>query len=283
MLRSFGRGWAKLQSRLGRPLSNPRTLAGLYLKMEQDLKDYDLKSGIESELLSRYRIGGFHPVSIGDSLCDGRYHISFKLGFGSFSTDWLALDTHHNRLVNIKILLADFGEQSHEETVLRALSQSDKQHPGRQHVSTLLDTFSHTGRNGVHRCLVFKVMNLTLGQQCQRDARLRAEAAWSVSKQVAQALQYIHSQGFIHGDVHSGNVMLASHPKGLSELSLLDSLPTLQETPYSSSGIFTTTHPPFQFHHSSYDNLGDASFDHKLIACRSHHEPESAVSRCGEH
>lgn len=44
------------------------------------------------EALEAYRPGGYHPVSLGDSFLDGRYVIRNKLGYGGYSTVWLARD-----------------------------------------------------------------------------------------------------------------------------------------------------------------------------------------------
>jgi hypothetical protein len=44
------------------------------------------------ERMQRYRTGGFHPVSLGDTFCEGRYKVYHKLGWGGFSTVWLARD-----------------------------------------------------------------------------------------------------------------------------------------------------------------------------------------------
>ena len=46
----------------------------------------------EEEDLEDYRPGGYHPVRIGDDFNDGRYTIVRKLGWGHFSTVWLARD-----------------------------------------------------------------------------------------------------------------------------------------------------------------------------------------------
>lgn len=45
------------------------------------------------ESLSRYQPGGYHPVSLGDTFENGRYSVGHKLGWGGFSTVWLAKDT----------------------------------------------------------------------------------------------------------------------------------------------------------------------------------------------
>jgi hypothetical protein len=46
----------------------------------------------EEENFLDYRPGGFHPVALGDTLKDGRYKIHHKLGYGGFSTVWVARD-----------------------------------------------------------------------------------------------------------------------------------------------------------------------------------------------
>jgi hypothetical protein len=42
-----------------------------------------------------YCKGGYHPVHIGDSFSDSRYIVVRKLGWGHFSTVWLAKDTKY--------------------------------------------------------------------------------------------------------------------------------------------------------------------------------------------
>lgn len=45
------------------------------------------------EKLSRYQPGGYQPVHLGDTFHEGRYKVVHKLGWGGFSTVWLARDT----------------------------------------------------------------------------------------------------------------------------------------------------------------------------------------------
>lgn len=42
------------------------------------------------ESISRYCHGGYHPVRIGDVFDNGKYRIVSKLGYGVYSTVWLA-------------------------------------------------------------------------------------------------------------------------------------------------------------------------------------------------
>lgn len=47
----------------------------------------------DEEDLEDYCKGGYHPVHVGDTFSDGRYLIVRKLGWGHFSTVWLAKDS----------------------------------------------------------------------------------------------------------------------------------------------------------------------------------------------
>lgn len=50
----------------------------------------------EDEGKDDYRRGGYHAVRIGDSFKNGAYVVQSKLGWGHFSTVWLAWDTNHS-------------------------------------------------------------------------------------------------------------------------------------------------------------------------------------------
>jgi hypothetical protein len=52
-----------------------------------------LSTIIKEENLDQYSTGGYHPVRIGDTFRDGAYKVVNKLGYGRYSTVWLAHDT----------------------------------------------------------------------------------------------------------------------------------------------------------------------------------------------
>lgn len=56
-------------------------------------------STVDAEPLHRYRKGGYHPVTLGEYLKDGRYKVLHKLGWGGYSTVWAARDQRLYKLV----------------------------------------------------------------------------------------------------------------------------------------------------------------------------------------
>lgn len=54
---------------------------------------YRLIEDVEDvEDLDRYRPGGYHPLQVGDELDNACYRVVDKLGYGGYSTIWLARD-----------------------------------------------------------------------------------------------------------------------------------------------------------------------------------------------
>ena len=52
-----------------------------------------IPSGFDAiEGFEDYQPGGYHPISVGDTFNYGCYRVLHKLGFGGFSTVWLACD-----------------------------------------------------------------------------------------------------------------------------------------------------------------------------------------------
>lgn len=109
---------------------------------------------VDVEDFEDYVPGGYHPTLIGDTFCSGRYVVVHKLGFGGYSTIWLAWDQQRRRYVSLKILTARASPDSHEGKILNHLMKSDLTHAGKRFIPSLLDQFSFDGPNGHHRCFV---------------------------------------------------------------------------------------------------------------------------------
>jgi len=89
---------------------------------------------------------------IGDILRN-RYHIVDRLGYGDYSTVWLARDTCSKSYDVVKVGIADAA--SDETAILQALAQnhdSSYKHPGRDAIPFPMDEFEISGPNGTHQC-----------------------------------------------------------------------------------------------------------------------------------
>lgn len=151
------------------------------------------------EVLGNYQPGGYHPVMVGDVLHD-RYHIVDKLGFGGYSTVWLARDSHLHRYVAVKVNTANSPPR--ETKVLKALSaplpSSSLVHPGRGSTPVFLDEFKVRGPNGEHTCYTVAPAQCNL-REISFSRLFPLAVARALSYGLAQAVAYTHSKGYVHG------------------------------------------------------------------------------------
>ncbi|EGP87145.1 uncharacterized protein MYCGRDRAFT_42881 [Zymoseptoria tritici IPO323] len=178
--------------------------------------------GIED--VEDYRPGGFHPVHLGD-VYEERYRVLLKLGAGGYSTTWLAHDSVAARYVALKIVKASETSNCVERQTHQSLSSSQSGHPGRAHVRCLLAHFTITGPNGNHFCLVSEVAGPTLpslyeNRESLYARRLRAAVARKISKQVAQAVGFLHSSGIGHGGKSFVSVLSYARTNALTDITV---------------------------------------------------------------
>jgi serine/threonine protein kinase len=169
--------------------------------------------------MSRYRQGGFHPVSLGDTFKAGRYKVYHKLGWGGLSTVWLARDQSYvglaphpyysmlmlyisprlQRWVSLKIKTAEGTQLSRE---LLVHQKPSKALASPHHLVQLLDSFIHQGPNRNHKCLVFELLGPTLdtivAEYNGAGLRLDNTTVLRIARQLLQSLAAIHRAGYTH-------------------------------------------------------------------------------------
>ncbi|KAK4554930.1 hypothetical protein LTR86_008078 [Recurvomyces mirabilis] len=167
------------------------------------------------EDVDEYRLGGYHLVHLGDVYHD-RYKVLHKLGAGGFATTWLARDHREERYVALKILKAEEAASEREMRVLEYLSTLKSGCVGGEHIRFPLNHFTIKGPNGDHNCLVSEVAGPSLssiyniyGAGFTAGARrLRGDIAKKAIRQLAEAVGFLHSNRFCHGDLTLPNVLL---------------------------------------------------------------------------
>ncbi|XP_026076857.1 SRSF protein kinase 1 isoform X2 [Carassius auratus] len=167
----------------------------------------------EQEDPNDYCKGGYHHVKIGD-LFNGRYHVIRKLGWGHFSTVWLAWDIQGKCFVAMKVVKSaeHYTETALDEIkLLRAVRNTDQNDPSREKVVQLLDDFKISGVNGTHVCMVFEVLGHHL-LKCIIKSNyqgLPLSCVKSIIRQVLQGLDYLHTKcKIIHTDIKPENILM---------------------------------------------------------------------------
>uniref|UniRef100_A0A3B4CK06 non-specific serine/threonine protein kinase n=1 Tax=Pygocentrus nattereri TaxID=42514 RepID=A0A3B4CK06_PYGNA len=168
----------------------------------------------EQEDPNDYCKGGYHHVKIGD-LYNGKYHVIRKLGWGHFSTVWLAWDIQGKRFVAMKVVKSaeHYTETALDEIkLLRSVRNTDPNDPNREMVVQLLDDFKISGVNGTHVCMVFEVLGHHLLKWIIKSnyQGLPLPCVKSIIRQVLQGLDYLHTKcKIIHTDIKPENILMS--------------------------------------------------------------------------
>lgn len=78
--------------------------------------------GICEENTARYCVGGYHPVKLGDIFNKGKYEIISKLGYGVYSTVWLAFDRQYAAMGKKLFLVANASSRVKQHVALKILT-----------------------------------------------------------------------------------------------------------------------------------------------------------------
>ena len=189
----------------------------------------------EDEGISSYKINGYHPVHIGEVLLE-RYIIMQKLGYGHFSTAWLALDTKFGTYVAIKIqksaqqyidaaydeveILQELANHNFDPSWLKSLKEYYKDEPEileelesveHTNIVQLLNSFIYYGQNGRHFCMVFEIVGVTLLELIKRYNYKGIPLPFIriITKQILIGLDFLHRIcHIIHTDLKPENVLV---------------------------------------------------------------------------
>ncbi|RAK83692.1 kinase-like protein [Aspergillus costaricaensis CBS 115574] len=170
-------------------------------------QQYRLVEDVED--LHRYCPGGYHPLEIGDDLNKGRYRLVDKLGYGGYSTIWLARDLHRARYVAVKAITADASTSTPEASLLSSLGNSPPG-LGSEIIPRLLGEFWISGPNGKHRCVVTPPARMSLfdGKEASNFGLFHLDVARSIVARLIRGVAFLHSQDIVHGDLHLGNILV---------------------------------------------------------------------------
>ena len=198
----------KQEQQLTESLVTPSEVLPVFINNTQDEEEE------EEEEEKDYKKGGYHPVHIGDVFQNGHYTVVRKLGWGHFSTVWLCLQpTGQPCALKIVKSAPHYTETALDEIkLLQRVCEASPQHPHRQYVVELYDSFQLRGPNGLHVAMAFEVMgpNLLHLIRQYRHKGIPLQMVRRIACQLLKGLDYLHSQcGIIHTDLKPENILLS--------------------------------------------------------------------------
>ena len=169
-----------------------------------------------------------------------------KLGYGHFSTAWLALDTKYGNYVAIKIqkaaqqyidaaydeveILQELGKHNFDKEWIESLKEyykddkeklADIETSENSKVVQLLNSFIYHGQNGRHFCMVFEIVGVTLLELIKRYNYKGIPLPYIriITKQILIGLDFLHRMcHIIHTDLKPENVLVCLTKDELKEI-----------------------------------------------------------------
>ncbi|KAM5448142.1 hypothetical protein McanMca71_004250 [Microsporum canis] len=172
---------------------------------------------IEEQALPFYYEKDYYPVKIGQLLND-RYRIIAKLGYGAYSTVWLASDEKTKEYKTLKATVQVDNARSLIAPVLnevnmlqRMKSLAEEDHPGLDFIRLAQDIFAVNGPTGRHYCIVSKPQGNSAPtlQEMFPNGVLPRLLVKSIVHHLLFSVNWLHTIcGLVHTDISPQNILM---------------------------------------------------------------------------
>lgn len=200
-----------------------------------------------NESIDEYGENGHHPVHIGEIFC-ARYEVKQKLGWGHFSTVWLAKDHMTNTFVALKVMKSKksyYDSGLDEIDLLKAISSfcknkewadRAKKYIGEANEYSccvqLLNHFDLYGPNGKHLAMVFEIMGPDLYGVIKyyKYKGIPLKHTKKIVKELLVGLCYLHRVvNIIHTDLKPENAVVSLDESLISSIAVNESFSGIEK------------------------------------------------------
>lgn len=138
-----------------------------------------------------------------------RYEIISRIGSGGMADVYKARDHKLNRLVAIKVMKAEFREDT---SFVNKFQKEAEAAAGLSHPN-VVNVFDVGEDRGLYYIVMELVEGITLKNYITKKGRLSVKEATSIAIQVSLGLQAAHHQGIVHRDVKPQNIIISTDGK----------------------------------------------------------------------
>ena len=138
-----------------------------------------------------------------------RYEIISRVGSGGMADVYKARDHKLSRLVAVKVMKAEFREDTSFVTKFQKEAQAAA---GLSHPN-VVNVFDVGEDRGLYYIVMELVEGITLKNYITKKGKLSVKEATSIAIQVSLGLQAAHHQGIVHRDVKPQNIIISTDGK----------------------------------------------------------------------
>ncbi len=142
-------------------------------------------------------------------ILSNRYEIISRIGSGGMSDVFKAVDTKLNRNVAVKILKAEYAENTSFVSKFRAEAQSAA---GLMHPN-IVNVYDVGEDGGLYYIVMELVEGITLKHYIEKKLRLTFREAVSIAIQVSMGIESAHNNHIIHRDIKPQNIIISKEGK----------------------------------------------------------------------
>ena len=191
-----------------------------------------------------------------------RYAIETELGSGGMATVYLARDLRHHRPVAVKVLRPELSAVLGGERFLQEIRvTANLHHP---HIVQLYDSGEADG-------ILYYVMPVVEGESLRdklnRVNQLSIDDALTITRAVAEALDYAHRHNVIHRDIKPENILLQEGTPLVADFGIAVAMSRVAGERLTETGLSLGTPSYMSPEQATSDRELDARSDQYALAC----------------